>query len=457
MKQKHFGQKGISLLELLLVVLVLAVTLAGAAEVFDQFVKKTVEQEVAIETMQLQTAAENYVDLNFPDMLLRVVAVDAVDEITIAELITNGFLPPGYTPTSSFKQTMRVFIRRANDAAFGEVIEVLTLSQGPRVDDRRLFSAAGAGDAKVGVISCRNLATGLCNNTIIRSAAETWEVPLADFSTPTTTYSATATEAGGYMASYGRVTDEQILTDQYLFRVDDPSFPDANIMQTNLDMNNNSIENADIVVVDSMEVANDAEFTGIDVSGIASPYVLSVRGQYRSNSLVVTDAADAGKGNVTIQGDNAGNSDFNVNGTLTVNIDGNAGGTGSISADQLTTTSLAMSNAGARQASFGNLNLNNQTLQSTGNIFAINSQYGETLDTNTLQVTESDGINNISADRLVARSIDVTGGGISTTLNGFVRVDNTFNGNGNLDVNNRLTGSVEMTITDMIRCEDGCP
>lgn len=462
MKKRYLAHKGFSLLELLLVVLVLSVLMAGALKIFDDWAKTSLDQEVAQEILQLQMAAEAYVDLNFNSLIdNHLTATGLIHEIVIStDLIANGFLPAGYQAINSFNQPMRVIARRADNAAYGPVIEVITLSDTVPRQENRLFSAARAGGSKLGVLACRDLNSGVCLTAgfTIRSASGAWAVPLSDLSS---LYSTVPNANGGYMAAYGRITDEQVLTDQYLFRVEDADFADANRMQTNLRMNSNDIVNAGIIVADQVNVSGSARFDGIASGGVSSPYVLSVEDNFETQEMDIRNPADNGRGNLIVEGEGTSTlpADFNVANNITVNLDGNNGGTGTVSATTFETNGLDMPGSNP-QAAFGTLNLNGQNLvasgttPASGQIYSSGLQFGNRLDTDGLQVNDPrGGLNSIATDRLVAGTITTRG---NATISGNMDVQNTF-ATENLDAGS-IIGSNRMTIDNM-NCGDNaaCP
>ena len=455
MFKKINKSKGFSLFELLLVVGIMALMTMGTFRILDIWFKSSVDRSVAKEIIQLQSAAEGFVDLNFNELKNTIVPiVGSVAEININDLVDNGFIQTPEVAINSYKQPMRVFIRHVTDsAAYGSVIEVVTISEGMRVADKRIINVAANGGPKVGFISNLNLSATCCNGTIQNSLGS-WTLALNEFSSPNTTYNSLPNGDGGYVAAYGRITNDQVLTDQYLFRVPDVDYPNANRMDTNIDMNNNNITNVDVTVVESMNVANNAVFSGIDSTGLSSPYVISVRDNFDSNNLTVRSGGNLSKGNVNIDGDNNNTPDFIVNNDMTVNVD-NVAGTGNISTGSISTQNLRVEN----NAVFQDLNLVGNDLTTEGNIYASRLAFGRSAQINgNMQITLSDGMGTVNTDKMVARSITVNGGGASTQFDVTdIIIENNLAVDGNVNADGRIISRNDTTITNMTNCGTGCP
>lgn len=292
MKKPHARQKGFTLLELLLSIGILTLMITGLTQVFDSWHQASVNRAAAADMLRMQRGAEDYVLANFA------VLIDATktgncrtsfQALPVGTLRTEGYLPSSFRDTNRFGQRMQIFCRRVPDATgvyrnSGEAIEVVTLAGDPGSGDARrvgfnaLRDAASAGGPKMGVIAQGNL--GMTFDGLAKSLTNDWSVTLSEVGS----YTSSANTSGGYLASYGRVRlDSAVTNNEILYRTpmsDDTNgdgIPDLNRMETNLDMNGNSIDNVGTIVADFMDVSGGATFNGnSSASGEKAPKALTV-------------------------------------------------------------------------------------------------------------------------------------------------------------------------------------
>lgn len=447
MKHMIHNRKGISLLEVLLVIGLMTALATGAAALFDDWFKKSVNRKVATEMTDLHSAAEQFVILNMDYVIDDFVPnEDDVAEIDISELIDRDFLPADFTPRNSFNQEMRVIVRNAgDDTVKGTAIEVLILAddrdgRDSRMSDSRLFDAALSGGPKLGLISAANMGPNCCNGNI-QSAYGEWSVPLSEF---LTVYNRTPeTDIGGYMASYARVSMQDINNGDYLYRVEMPNDPHLNRMQTNMDLNNNDIVNAGVVVSDNMRVTGDATLEGRAASGAVSPYVLAVQDSFAGNAMTVTANGDS-KGDLIVNGDTNGSThDFSITGNVTL-----PAATGAVVTSAATVNIVEGMSAGV----FDTLNVRGSQFRA-GNIVTVTSAIDGNVQTSFLQTAGAQvgtvtarrnavvGVANVTGNTSLSNSL-ISGGGVA------------INGASN---SNRLIANETMAIGRMIHCGSGCP
>jgi len=304
------NRKGLSLLEVLMVVGLMTALATGAAQIFDDWFKKSVNRKVATEMADLQNAAEQFVILNMERVIEDYIPNEGnVAEIDIDELIDRNFLSEKFVSRNSFNQEMRVVVRNAGgDTVKGTAVEVLVLGddrggRDSRMSDNRLFDAALSGGPKLGLISALDMKGGNCCDGNIQSAYGEWSVPLRHFSSiysriPDINY-------GGYMASYGRISRTETNSEDYLYRVKIPDRPYLNRMMTNMDMNNYDIVNAGVIVSDKMDVGGNLKIDGqASSSGAVSPYVLAVGNSFFGNDMEITSTPKGDqKGDLIVAGD----------------------------------------------------------------------------------------------------------------------------------------------------------
>lgn len=448
------AQKGLSLLEVLLSIAVMAVIGTGAAVVFDDWAKDRINRKVASEMKTLQETAEQYVTLNFDDVLADVPNLGNVAELDLDDLIGDGYLPPNFDARNSFNQEMKVLIRHADDdAANGSVIEVVSVTddlngRDSRMEDGRLFEAATAGGPKIGLISALDLGANCCDGRI-QSAYGAWSVDLDDF---ISVYNAApGLDGGGYMAAYGRISVTSIADQPYLYRIDIDGQPQLNRMVTNLDMNNNDIVNAGTLVADHMAVSGNGTFSGQELNSLESPYALSVRdGMQVGGNLSVLGGANDQKGDILIHGDDdAGTHDFVISGTLDVRLD-NGASNGAIAAGSIFTDNLSQMNEGAfESASFSNGNVDTGAMTVTTAIVR-----GDIDVTDRLQTGQTQDVNTVNAANAIVGVTNSTGA--DATITGNLQADNALGVTGTTAVTGTINGTDQVRI-ETLNCGSGCP
>jgi len=441
---------GFTLLELLLAITVMAALFTGAATVFNDWAKSSVDRQVSREMQKLQDAAREYVRLNINDIIdSDIPNVGDTDEVDLADLIANGFLPNGYNGANSYKQTLRVFVRHADDDSInGNVIEVLSFSEGPRVENRRLISAASNGEQSVGVISNLNISATCCNGNI-QSLSGSWSVPIANYVAPTTITAPNAN--GGYIAAYDVVSVNEDIGNSYLYRPKMRNIPQLNRMDTNLNLNGNDIVNAAIVVADSMDVGGNVNLAGRLRDGTQAPYVLAVAEDITAaQDIIVNSGGFDTKGNVTINGDDGVGDDFTVRNLFEMRSADS--GLGNISA-----STLAVGNLQANGTSeFGDASAENQPVEASEVLNRL-TRYNDQIEVNSLQAANTFFTGEIrTGSATIAETTVTDSNGFILNNNQPLNINRTLNVLGDTTTDN-LRGTTEVNITNMISCTSGCP
>ncbi|NBX66755.1 MAG: shufflon system plasmid conjugative transfer pilus tip adhesin PilV [Proteobacteria bacterium] len=271
---------GFTLLELLLSIGLLAVLLAGMYKIFDGWMQRAINRYAASDMLRVQKATEDYVLANFETF--KTAPLNTFVEVNINDLKTFNYLPTGYVPRNTFKQSIRVFRRtvrvnkltrtgaNAVDASGNPIyifsVEVVTVSDNPaggtlRVPNQRLLDTAQAGGPAMGVIT--NLVLGGTTFTgRATSLFSEWYVDLVGLSG--VGYAATPDADGGYLAAYGIVNAEGTeANDAWLYRVDVDARPELNRMETDLLMNGNQLQSVGTIIADKMNVTGSGIFRGV--------------------------------------------------------------------------------------------------------------------------------------------------------------------------------------------------
>jgi type II secretory pathway pseudopilin PulG len=445
------------LLELLLVVSVLSLLAALASGIFDQWFKDSIDRKVGRETQQLQNAAESYVELNIN--LVRgtlVPVVGDVAEIFITDLQDAGFLPSGYDGVNSYRQQMRTFVRYASDATSrGDVFEVIVVSDNiggsdSRMEDKRLFRAAKSGQRSVGLISNLDISATCCNGTI-QSANGEWSVPLSVLASAG--YTTTPNADGGYMAAYGRIFTDELLVSNYLYRFDVPEITDANRMMTNLDITNNDIQNAGVIVADSVSSIGDTNVDGNAFSRLGSNYSFNSSAGLNASNLNVSSDVGENNGNIRVIGDDGTGVDFVVRGNMLKS--GTSPNPFNVSANSLLAQEVRVDQEGR----FATVN-NTGNTASAQNVYSQQGTYsgdGQIQIVNDLQVSNVNGIADVNSATSATGQLNVTTNPFSVGQN--VQVDKNAVIGGGLNVGGgEIRGSAEVSIRTLDRpCGTDCP
>ncbi|MHB1678776.1 MAG: shufflon system plasmid conjugative transfer pilus tip adhesin PilV, partial [Sulfuriferula sp.] len=153
--------------------------------------------------------------------------------ITVSMLVNTGFLPQGFQAGNPYGQTWEVQVLQPQPGN----LQALVLSQGGTpiqpADAPRIASEAGA---EGGTINA-------ANNTAQGSYGG-WSVSMHGYANP----------GAGHLAALVAYSNGQLQSD-YLYRVAVPGQPQLNQMQTNLDMGNNNLNNANEVNAQSETLA----------------------------------------------------------------------------------------------------------------------------------------------------------------------------------------------------------
>jgi type II secretory pathway pseudopilin PulG len=452
---------GFSLLELLLAVGIMAGLTTGAASLFDQWAKNTVNRKVATEMQKVQDAAEVYVEFNFEDILnVDVPNVGNVAEIDINDVSDAGFLSTGFRSINSFNQEMRIIVRHvADDGVNGNVLEVLTVGDNKsgfnsRVPSKRLFDSATTGGPDLGVISALDMGSNCCVGNI-QSVYGTWSVSLSDFST---IYGTTPdNDDGGYMAAYGRVSVVSEADQPYLYRVQVPGQQHLNRMSANLDMNGNNILNGGVIVSDSVSALN-GTFLGEETNNIESEYVLSVQDNLDINQNMEVLADGSNKGEIYIRGDDTVDNDFVVHGTLKTYTDGGSvvhgapsDASGNVSSSNLSVENLTEMSSGV----FGDMNLGGGNL-TTGNIYGSGVISEGDVAVTTLQSSQAESIGDINSATAFAGATTFVSG--TANITGSLKSAGSISTEGNVNITGNVSGQDTVRIQNLTCVNPGeCP
>ncbi|MDA8254059.1 MAG: shufflon system plasmid conjugative transfer pilus tip adhesin PilV [Betaproteobacteria bacterium] len=213
----------------LVVMAILLPTLMSATQQNSTIVLGTV---AAQQLKQLTSAAQQYIQANF-SAVLGASSTTTPATITVPMLIATGFLPQGFQALNPYGQTWQV---EALQAPAGQ-IQALVMSIGgtpvPTRDAARITAQAGAEGGIVGG-GTGTLSSPTCAAGQACGAFGGWKIATSGY---------TGLGPGSLLGLLAFNSAGQ-LNQQYLYRVAVPGQPQLNQMQTNLDMGNNNINNA---------------------------------------------------------------------------------------------------------------------------------------------------------------------------------------------------------------------
>ena len=458
--KKNQTQRGFSLLELLLVVVIMTIITSGAAVVFDDWFRDSLDRKVGREMKTIQNAAEQYTQLNFDDILAVIPSDGNIAEIDIQDIIGKGFLSSNFRAENSFRQVMKVIVRNITAVGDDPTIEVITVTDDPsgfdaRKKDARLARAATSGGPKVGVISNLNTGSQCCDGNI-QSLQGLWILDRDDFSS---IYNVDPTvEHGGYMAAYGKISELSTVNDDYLYRVK-VGIENSNRMNTNLSLNNNDVINAGSLSVDNINITGNAEIGGLPSTSLETSHSFAVQRDFiteQNISVLSSDGTvtDNTKGDIIVQGDNTVDTDFILTGALDVFRQTDSG---PISGDTIT-SNLETDDLRATSGSGANFNsvVFSSGQMSANNIYTNSASLNGSLDVKDIIATDVQNVGTIETQTLIA--VDATMGG-ETNIDNDLFVVNSTSINSNSTISGNVNGSASgqgVVITNMSECGAGC-
>ena len=232
--------------------------------------------------VMLSGAVDSYVQAEFTD-LLALLAGGSM-EVSLATLRSAGALTAGFPDTNALGRGYRVLLRAVGTTAF----ETLVTQTLPAGDTRFPASAlfASRGGTRLGLVSPEPAAR-LAGPTVDADVSP-WRAAFPGAPAP------------GALAVLDRHDHQSVFGDQ-LYRVPIAGFPDANRLETALDLNGHDVTNAGAVAATRLTVEQDLEVGG-NLTVIAELVVgqvltvegdTSVSGEVNADSVAVAGAASS--------------------------------------------------------------------------------------------------------------------------------------------------------------------
>lgn len=243
---RRLKERGVTLLEMLLVVGSLATLLAVGTFVVTQVGKQKLFEKTASQILTVQRAAEEFAKANFtqlldPAVLGSISAPGQVRPLTVQDLADANYLTDSASDMAGMQLRMRVFLRNDTVPGNPNAIEIITTTENAAANDGQLFpdllDTAWFGRGKIGIMA--NAAP--YDITSFRSVSNEWRLPLGDLGTNYVTTVPAGLPATGYLAAYARMSGETIFNADVLYRIPVAGSPELNRMSTDLNMGGNNV------------------------------------------------------------------------------------------------------------------------------------------------------------------------------------------------------------------------
>jgi len=280
--------RGLTLFGTLMALAVIAFLLAGGARWIEDRLAEAREDRAAHRLVTLSEASRGWALANFPTLL----AGPATRTLTLATLVADGFLGPGFPAADTMSRGSRILLRRPA-AGIVEIVVTQTVRTGDSRWPWRAAATAPAGVARIGTVAPGGT----------RIEGPTVDVDIAAFQAA---FAGDPTPRA--LATHLRLDRQSVYGDQ-LYRTAVAAFPELNRMETALDMGGNDLVNAGAVTAQSfavdtwLDVAGDLTVAGDLVVGQTATVTgpARVTGTLTAASAHVTGLASV-TGNVEVAG-----------------------------------------------------------------------------------------------------------------------------------------------------------
>lgn len=291
MKNNHRCEYGFTLIEMMIVLTIVGIFVAGFSTYQMDVAKSARAQAVSAHMHTISQAVDAYIADNYAALNV-VASADRPILLSVADLVSADFLPAGYSQTNAFNQHVcALIVRPAVGKLAGLVVAESIASTSKRATDGELVNIVTSIGASSGAIYAMS-------PTTITGAYNSYALTFAPFSNnnyrvnTTTSTRCDGVTPGAVQLSSGHSVvalwfNDKNQTTGFLYR-NDVGDPSLNTMTTTLGMSNNNIEDVGelrgrrVLLSELLEVANS----------------VTVGGNLEANSLDVTNNASIG-GKVT--------------------------------------------------------------------------------------------------------------------------------------------------------------
>ena len=330
--------RGLSLFGALLALALLGMIVLAASTFFETLADERRARIAVRQLTVLADASASHVHGRFPELLAA--ARGGPVEITLAQLKAAGSLPADFSAVDALGRGYRVLILGAGADAI-DVLATEAVGAGDTVPPPAALLEA-AGEARLGLVP---------PDTPSRLAGPTLDYDVSAFQA-----AFAGAPAAGALAALRRF-DHQAVYGGRLQRIAVPGFPDANRMETDLDMGGNAITGTGRLSAASLALSGDLEAGG-DIAVIGDLTVgqaVRVAGTVEAGGAISADTASfAGVVMSNALTVNGGLRAANISSTGSVTA-GSVAATGTVTAGGANLERLTVNTASARTVTAGTL------------------------------------------------------------------------------------------------------
>lgn len=335
--RKFSRRRGWGLTEVMLTLGAVGMAITIMVPLIEQRVQDARDNSTASHLKIVQGAAENYIRSNYGT--LTTATAGGALAISLTDLKNAGVMPRTFPERNAYGHTATLLVRADGpDKLLGIVV-----TNGQRqIDDSRGPQIAAMSGANGGFVM-------RSSPTRISGAFGGWTEAISNFASGS---AAAALPRAGSLVAQIHMGRGNALED-YLYRSPVPGLPEANRMQTALDMAGNAITNASLIDARDLTVSNTANITGDTTVGgaitaaqniTAGQDIQAARDISAGESLLVGDDLLVGQ-NIVASGDVFSNT---INAADTIYAP-TVSATNALTADTITTDSAAASSVIAGQ------------------------------------------------------------------------------------------------------------
>lgn len=272
-------QLGMTLLEAIVSLGILGAVVAGVGTMINEAAEDTRATVGAEHLRMVGDAAKLYIQDNYAAVASNSTATTPA-LITVSTLTTAGYLPSGFSTSNDYQQNTCVLVLNPGSNNLNALV---VTEGGTALDDLSLGGLVGTvGAAGGGIYSSAA--------TTIKGTMGGWSLPVGNFANANNlgkhcdgTTAGAVTLAAGHPAMALWFTNGTSST-AYLYRSAVPGMPELNQMNTALDMNNNAVNNAATIGLNTVVVSGAACATNGTVARDANGAVMScVSGTWKSS------------------------------------------------------------------------------------------------------------------------------------------------------------------------------
>ena len=265
-------QRGVTLIELLVALLIMSTVVVGTSRLVDQYLNDTTSAVTAQHMATVGQAAQSYIQDNYA--AVSAVATAATPAlIKVSTLTGAGYLTNGFSATNSHNQTVCVLVLEPTP---GQLNALVVSEGGTAIDDLTLGGIASVIGAAGGGVYASDA-------TNLRGAMGGWITPIGSFANANASGQRCDGSAGNVAITAGHPImalwfNGGDVTAGFLYRDPVPGHPELNQMNTALDMNNNAINNAATIALNTIVVNGAVCTTNGVVARDANGAVMSCQG-----------------------------------------------------------------------------------------------------------------------------------------------------------------------------------